>query len=276
LGNTIDGSFAQALQDAIDPFGNLDTDPALLIAPHNPRAAQYPFLPVRTAQLPTGDVNEFTRPWAYPDKSVNPARTLYNTPGEQSNIRRELDFVGLAGDLRSILAAGVSAVAGTVSGPYPQGATPDQVLFRTGRPVSPGVRADYEQAPTPAHTDALNEEHIGRSATADSSPLGDPMQLCGYLMGQILQPDYAYGVDFNLDADRGYGYRCWDWIRGDQTGTDQRGQPYNLPVIAPEGAEAGPTYAAPPVQWQGAPPSTNQLPIQLRYLPGGEQGEPLP
>jgi hypothetical protein len=128
----------------------------------------------------------------------------------------------------------------------------------------------YETAPTPAHTDALNEQHIGRTPGADGSPLGDPIQLCAYLMGRVLQPEYGYHVDFNLDADRGYGYRCWDWIRGDQTGTDQRGQSYNLPVAAPEGAEADPPwYPAPPEEWHGAPPNGTQQPVQLHYLQGG-------
>ena len=100
------------------------------------------------------------------------------------------------------------------------------------------------------------------------------MQFCGYLMGQVVSPTYTYQADFNLDADRGYGYRCWDWIRGSKTGTNQRGQTYQLPVVPPEGAEAdSPWYPAPPEQWQGAPPDAKaQQPIQLRYLPGQEGG----
>jgi hypothetical protein len=269
LGNTIDGSFAQALLDATDPFGNLDKDPALLIPPHNPRAEPYPFLPVRTAQLASGSVNEFRRPWAYPSQSRNGAGQLYATPGEVSDARAEVDFAGRADDLVEILRAGVHIQAGTVSGPYPQGATPDQVLFRTGRPIDFTVRGAYEQALSPAHTDRLNELLIGRSATADGSPLGDPLQLCAYLMGRVTEPEYTYDADFNLDADRGYGYRCWDWIRGDQTGTNQRGQSYDLPVVPPEGAEADePWYPAPPEQWPGASPDATQVPVQLRYFAG--------
>jgi hypothetical protein len=274
LGSSIDGSFAQALVDAIDPFGNLDTDPALLVPPHNPRAEPYPFLPVRSAQLPKGAVNEFRRPWAYPDQSRNTAGRLYCTPGEVSNIRAEVDAARLSGDLTEILAAGVHVQAGTVSGPYPQGATPDEVFFRTGQPVQATQRARYEQAASPAHTDALNEELIGRAAATDDSPLGDPVQFCAYLMGRVLSPAYEYEADFNLDADRGYGYRCWDWIRGKATGVDQRGQSYLLPVVPPEGAEADePFYPAPPQQWPGASPDATQVPIQLRYLPGKVAGQ---
>jgi hypothetical protein len=279
LGNTLDGSFAQALADATDPFGHLDRDPSLLIPLHNPRAEPYPYLPVRGMQLPSTDprvpssnANEFRRPWAYPGESRNPAGLLYPTPGEVSDIRAELDYAGHADDLAAIMRMGVSAQAGTVSGPYPQGATPDQVFFRTGRPVRPSERAEYEQAPTPAHTDALNEGLIGRDPMTDHSPLGDPVQFCSYLMGRVLESEYAYEADFNLDADRGYGYRCWDWIRTSDTGTNQRGQSYLLPLIPPEGADRD-TAGDPshPHPWHGAAPDSSQEPIQLRYLVHGRR-----
>jgi hypothetical protein len=266
LGSSLDGSFLQALMDAIDPFGNLDNDPSLLVPPHNPRDRNYPYLPIRDVQLPSGSVIEFHRPWDYPTQS-GPQTGLYQNAGEVSDIRAEVDYVGRSKDLASIMRAGVPAQAGTTSGPFPQGATPDQVFFRTGRPVSPAERAQYEQAPSPAHTDAANLELIGTDASTDHSPLGDPVQFIGYLMGQVLSPRYDYQADFNLDADRGYGYRCWDWIRGDETGTDQRGQTYPLPVVAPEGAEGGTFTPAPPEQWHGASPAATQQPIQLRYLP---------
>jgi hypothetical protein len=282
LGDSLDGAFQQALTDAIDPFGNLDRDPSLLIPPHNPRAAPYPFLPVRNAQLPLSDqvkidgvaagtVNEYQRPWAYPSQSQSTFNVNYNTPGELSDIRAEVDYVGRSGDLGDILMSGVAAQAGTVSGPFPQGATPDEVFFRTGRPVTAAERTAYEQALSPAHTDALNERLIGRAPSTDHSPLGDPVQFCGYLIGQVVSPTYTYRADFNLDADRGYGYRCWDWIRGKQLGKDQRGQPYALPVVAPEGAVADtPFYPAPPMQWQGAAPDATQAPIQLHYVTSPE------
>jgi hypothetical protein len=279
LGNSMDGSFAQALADATDPFGNLDNDPSLLIPPHNPRDRNYPFLPCRPAQLPDGtlaataagpitvSVNEFHRPWAYPSQSAVNNQITYNTPGEVSDIRAELDFANLEQDLPGILNTGVAASAGTVSGPYPQGATPDEVFFRTGRPVQVNQRTEYEKAPTPAHTDSLNETFIGHSATTDHSPLGDPMQLCAYLMGQVCAPEYAYDTDFNLDADRGYGYRCWDWIRQSATNTDHRGQSYDVPVIPPEGCDT--SFETTPVEerWSGAGPDARQIPIQLRYVP---------
>jgi hypothetical protein len=88
-------------------------------------------------------------------------------------------------------------------------------------------------------------------------------------MGRILSPD-GYHVDFNLDADRGYGYRCWDWIRGTTTATNGRGQTYVTPRAEPEGADSGPAPT-----WQGAAPDATQQPLQLRYLnvvPGRGRG----
>ncbi len=268
LGSTLDGSFAQALMDAIDPFGNLDSDPSLLVPPHNPRDKTYPYLPVRDVQLPSGSVIEFHRPWDYPTQ-CGPETALYPNVGETSDIRCEVDYVGRGADLGGILQAGVPPQAGTTSGPFPQGATPDQVFYRTGRPVSPQERAQYEQAPSPAHTDAINMRLIGTEPGTDHSPLGDPLPFIGYLMGRVLSPHYDYQADFNLDADRGYGYRCWDWIRGTETGQDQRGQTYLLPQVPPEGAEATTFTPAPPQQWHGAPPAVpTEQPIQLHYLPG--------
>ena len=92
LGSTLDGSFLQALMDAIDPFGNLDTDPSLLVPPHNPRERNYPYLPIRDVQLPSGSVIEFHRPWDYPTQS-GPQTGLYQNVGEVSDMA--------CGDLRA-------------------------------------------------------------------------------------------------------------------------------------------------------------------------------
>jgi hypothetical protein len=258
LGSSTDASFTQALADATDPFGNLDRDPALIDPPRNPRAAPYPYLPVRDRQIPNGTTNEFRRPWAYPDHSRRPDGSLYMTPEEVSDIRAEVVDAG-TNDLLPILRAGVLPFAGTVSGPFPAGALPD-ALFRTGRPVHPRERSLYEIAPSPAHTDALNERLIGRTPEKDHSPLGDPIQFCGYLMGRILSKE-GYPVDFNLDADRGYGYRCWDWIRGTGTDVNGRGQTFLTPRVEPEGADNGPGPT-----WHGAAPDATQQPLQLHYL----------
>jgi hypothetical protein len=122
----------------------------------------------------------------------------------------------------------------------------------------------YEHAATPAHTDVVNERVIGRTPERDHSPLGDPIPFSAYLMGRIVDPKTGAVSDFNLDADRGYGYRCWDWIRGDATDTDPRGDTYRLPVDPPEGSP----------RWGGAEPPAQGL-VMLRYL-DPKVGVPLP
>ncbi len=267
LGNTVDGAFLQALSDATDPFGNLDRDPGLIVEPTNPRNDQYPFLPVRAAQLGSRDANEFERPWAYPLISRRDDKSLYVTPTELSDVTAELALTGIDQRMGAWVHKTLGGREGrTVSGPYPSGAQPHDVFFRTGQPVTPGERTAYEVAQSPAVTDAINELVIGRDPATDHSPLGDAIPFAAYLVGRVLDPDEGPVTDYNLDADRGYGYRCWDWIRGDATGTNARGQTYDKPVVESEGSP----------DWHGAAPDGIQTPIQLRYLsgPGGGQGGP--
>jgi hypothetical protein len=285
LGHSLDASFLQALADAVDPFGNLDGQ--ITASLHNPRDQGYPFLPVRGKQAaaalgPLGtdpNINEFRRPWAYPDmsRSTLPSQQLYPTPTEHSDIAAECQQAGIDEQQQTQVEDAVGLKSGTVSGPYPAGATPDQVLFRTNRTVSVTERSAYEAAPTPAVTDMLNIQLIGQDPGTDHNPLGDPIQFSGYLMGQILSTDYD--VHFNLDADRGFGYRCWDWIRTSDppiTKRNGRDQPYTLPVVEPEGSPADDPGGAPP--WLGAAspdyPSREETPIRLRYLasPSQQQG----
>ncbi len=279
LGHSLDASFLQALADAADVIGNLDG--GVTASLHNPRDPRYPFLPVRGKQAANDDdfpntnpnANEFRRPWAYPEMSRRPppSQALYPTPTELSDIAAECQQAELTEAQQAEVEAATGAQAGTVSGPYPAGATPDQVLFRTGRAIPISERGAYEEATTPAVTDMLNLQLIGHDPATDHNPLGDPIPFSGYLMGQILSS--AYDVDFNLDADRGFGYRCWDWIRksGDPppTALNYRNQPYVLPKVEPEGSPPQKNTATDAPAWHGAPPDApdrKQEPVQLRYL----------
>lgn len=270
LGNTVDQAFLQALSDATDPFGNLDRDPSLIIEPTNPRNDQYPFLPVRPRQLggTSSDrkPDEFHRPWAYPILSRRPNNgPLYATPTELSDVRAELTWNDVDERTQAaVLKALGKHVGTTVSGPYPTGALPSDVMFRTDRAVKPGERSAYERAVSPAFTDAINEIVIGRDPHTDHSPMGDAIPFSSYLLGRVLDTTGGPVPDFNLDADRGYGYRCWDWIRGDAQGKNGRGQPYPKPVAESEGSP----------DWHGAAPDSVQQPIQLHYLDGGHGAGP--
>ena len=116
-------------------------------------------------------------------------------------------------------------------GPYSEGTTPDQVFFRTDAGVDAADRARYESAQTPWQTDLVNEETIAK-ARLRRSPLGDPVPFSAYLIGQLVNPT-GYATQFNLDADRAYGYLTWDWIRGNQIDKTDLGFAYALPAAAP-------------------------------------------
>ena len=276
LGHSVDGAFAAALAAAWDLFGNLDTDPSLTApANRNPKGGatrRYPWLPVRpTKSYPHqktdagsfpfySDAVEFQRPWGFPDKTNDP---------DAKNAGNEIE------------------TPPTVPGPYPQDAIPT-VLFNTDGPASNRMRVDYEGARCPEETDGYNEEFIGRAAfthgyevpdgtssenVSGTNPLGDPIVFSSYLIGQIAgNPRFL--SNFNLDADRGFGYLCWDWIRDPKRqGFNQRNQPYSKPVVAPEGAVGEWEYPDPTPLGQD-PPTFYHPSLQLEY-PGRTCEEPI-
>ena len=244
LGHSVDGAFAAALAAGSDPLGNLDQDPSLAApANRNPKGGptgRYPWLPVRptrkqdgqtTPAPPAGsfpdpffsDVVEFQRPWGFPDKTNDP------NPAKAGNYIETPQ---------------------TVPGPYPQDAMPT-VLFQTDGPASNQWRLDYEGSGCPWQTDIFNEEFIGRapftngypmpggtdpSLISGTNPLGDPIVFSAYLIGQIAG-NSEFQTNFNLDADRGFAYLCWDWIRDPDPNNkvSKWGKTYQPPVTPPEG-----------------------------------------
>lgn len=247
LGHTVDGDFQQALAENLDIFGNLDHSLDGLSALHNPHDPKaFPWYPQRqkspalwdgTHQPAAGDLDviEYRRPWTYPDRTRAADGSL-----QPNQLELPLTF----------------------SGPYPQGATPDAVFFRLGRPVNQQERIAYEKAPTPAVTDRLSGDFIGGDPHADHSPLGDPVPFSAYLIGQICN-NPAYTTDFNLDADRGYGYRCWDWDRAEGSAHSDRGSAFAPPVAWPEGADGKDGH------WGGT-----SVPMQLHYFERTADGAP--
>jgi hypothetical protein len=258
LGHTVDGAFAAALAGAYDVLGHLDADPALTADfIRNPKSADYPWLPVRL----TGrhDVVEFRRPWAFPDRS--------NDADPQK-------------------AGNTIETSRAVSGPYPREALPT-LLARTDGPASNRGRYDYERAGCPEATDKLNEALIGHApftagypgehpegddGFSGSNALGDPVVFSAYLIGQVLN-NRRFAASYDLDADRGYGYLCWDWQRKDAgTASNLRGQRYPAPNVWPEGKDGKddsgndfwPVPAPQPVGQQPAPDYPTAL--RLRYF----------
>jgi len=202
LGHTIDSAFAQALGDVGDLLGNLDIDPNLnLDSARDVLRQSNPWLPVRSAPgSPTPAINlnsdnivEFLRPWAYPDKN------------NESGPNRAGNF--LEGPL-------------TIPGAYTKNTMPHQML-NEDRLISNQARKLYERAGCPNDTLKYSQAfilHEGTGAFGErnydgNTPLGDPIPFSAYLIGQIACNPNFIKNNFNLDADRGYGYLCWDWAR---------------------------------------------------------------
>jgi hypothetical protein len=109
------------------------------------------------------------------------------------------------------------------------------------------ARARYEAARTPEETEAVASELMAMPG----AHLGNPIDYGAYLMGKLSgswqtattyvgHDDDAPLPDFNLDSDRGYAYRCWDYVRH--------------PSSVPPSPHAGvPTDVDEPDQWRCAP-----------------------
>lgn len=136
----------------------------------------------------SGMPNEFHAPWRYPD-----------SPQE---------------------------AGGTIAGPHGPGDLPHQLLEETTA-GSQALRSRLERAKTPTETDAI------ASRVSAGNNMGDPVHFSTYLIWQLARTKLVRGertrtTDWNLDADRGYGYKCWDWDRCRQAEVvaDQTGHPY--------------------------------------------------
>jgi hypothetical protein len=117
----------------------------------------------------------------------------------------------------------------TFAGPYQIGDMP-HILLDGAQPGSQQIRMQFENAPSPIATNVL----AGNVTATDH--LGDPVNLSQYLMWQLTRVDPPPFTDWNLDADRGYAYKCWDWNRHDDSQflfRDQDGHQYLLPCTPP-------------------------------------------
>lgn len=285
LGHTVDSMFQAALKSAMDTLGDVDgfvtgvinvvidgidyvvpgavdevsapdhlvTTPDLTLDKvRNPKSGDFPWLPVRetkTGKNSGRDVAEFRRPWAYPDRTNDPDDNLAGNYVETPT---------------------------TIGGPYPFGIRPPTLLGLDG-PAANNLRIDYEEACDPRVTDALNSKVIGnepfthgypgpdsqRLGYSGTNPLGDPIIFSTYLLGQLAN-NGQYATNFNLDADRGFGYLAWDWVRGDGQQTNKRGQTYFTPVTFPEGADEWVVPDPTPADQHPAP--RYPTPLRIHYI----------
>jgi hypothetical protein len=151
-------------------------------------------------------------------------------------------------------------------------------LLGTGGLISNAARKHYEDANCPDETDLLSQAFVMHQGTGQfdegkylgTNPLGDPVIFSSYLIGQIAN-NSKFVSSFNLDADRGYGYLCWDWTRTSSNpevkptfGQDDHGNVYQRPTVQPEGADNWPWPRPDPVP-VGRNPYPLTRPLELHY-----------
>ncbi len=133
------------------------------------------------------------------------------------------------------------------SGPYVAG---DRATVLVPGPAGDdSARAQLEQAPSPLDTWTSLNALLGQD-----KHLGGPVDYSLYLVGKMAEgvEDDEFSVpDFNLDSDRGYAWKTWDWDRHPQG-----------PHIPPTGAPAWLCHvqfeniADPPEDWHYLQPCT--------------------
>ena len=154
----------------------------------------------------------------------------------------------------------------THAGPYVVGS--NSTILLSGLLGSDGARASLEKASSPAETEAALDSHL----PADEH-LGGPVDygvyLVGRMAGEVGQSDFGV-PDFNLDADRGYAWHCWDWDRGkdvcvpDITAVGSEDYSYRKPCTPPQFFHADHDLPAQPGQWY-----VETQDLNVHYLPGG-------
>jgi hypothetical protein len=192
--------------------------------------------------------SEFTRPWRWPGK---------DNEGHTVNIEYPQSAAG-------------SFVAG-------QDAT---ALFGSS-PGSNEARKRFEKAMNEAETIGAAIELL-----PNGKHLGDPMDYSAYLVATLTRIglDPTKIANFNLDADRGYGYLTWDWLRykdrsaipgafngeGDPSHggvpTDVSQRRYPAPVKPGYGWNTGEQVpsGAPPIP--GFDPNDPEASVSIRYI----------
>lgn len=103
-------------------------------------------------------------------------------------------------------------LASTTAGPYERGDDAD-LLIQRSMPGDASIRSLYEKSSDPDNTEAISRSQMTREVH-----LGDPIHFSAYLIWQLtrtepLNEEISRMTDWNLDADRGYAWKCWDWNR---------------------------------------------------------------
>ena len=121
--------------------------------------------------------SEFLRPWKYPLQTNTGAGVPFEQP---------------------------SSVASPFNAPN------DPTVLFGAAPGNNTLRTELENAKNEADT----LDHLAKHLPAGRH-LGDPVDYTGYVVASLTRDDVKPEevANFNLDADRGYGYLSWDWLR---------------------------------------------------------------
>lgn len=126
---------------------------------------------------PSEAPSEFVRPWLWPQ------------------LDNQGDFVG---------------TESPITAASPHRAPQDATVLMTGAPGNKAARKDFESAQSEADTIRFASQHL-----PNQEHLGDPVDYTAYVVARLTRDDPGDIANFNLDADRGYGYLCWDWVRSE-------------------------------------------------------------
>jgi hypothetical protein len=193
-----------------------------------------PVYPTLNSNSPADGDKEYHHPWAYPQTKLEPNPT--------------------------------------VVGPYAAGSEPS-VLFANSQ-TDPDMCDLYETAASPEETELHSTQHL-----APDRSLGDVVTFSEYMLWLTSRDDALWDdgtirpTDWNLDADRGYAHKCWDWKRSTkaQGKFQQSNRRFNYfcPCSPPSQTNADGCFS---FNW------SNPSPLQCYYVEGPDPGceEPLP
>jgi hypothetical protein len=144
---------------------------------------------------------------------------------------------------------------GTFAGPFACGDMPHILLDGQIR-GNQQIRSMYERATAPGETD-----NVSRTRNVANN-MGDPINFSAYLIWQLTRTEFPKSevtklTDWNLDADRGYAYKCWDWNRREKPKQgeprdeahhvlrDEENNPFMEPCTPPPQAARSPRKTGP-------------------------------